>query len=169
MAGTNSLPASSAGGAPATSNGGPAAQATSITSAPAAQGPQQQQAALGQPPPAAALPDGSLESLESLDRPQLVSLARELHAAVGARDALLLQQAGAAARLQEQVAGLQEANEQLALRSQRINEQDWEEMRRECEQRLATAERKVRLRLEEFGFSGGVTCGRGVQWGRAHG
>ena len=41
------------------------------------------------------------------------------------------------------VAQLQSKNEELALRTARISEQDFEEVRSEFEQRLAAAERKV--------------------------
>lgn len=41
------------------------------------------------------------------------------------------------------IAQLQVKNEELALRTARISEQDFEEVRTEFEQRLATAERKV--------------------------
>jgi len=41
------------------------------------------------------------------------------------------------------VAQLQVKNEELALRTARISEQDFEEIRSEFEQRLAAAERKV--------------------------
>ena len=42
------------------------------------------------------------------------------------------------------VAQMQEKNEELALKSARISEQDLEEMRTEFETRLGTAERKVK-------------------------
>lgn len=45
------------------------------------------------------------------------------------------------------VAQFQEKNEELALKSAKISEQDWEEMRTEFEQRLAAAERKVCMQL----------------------
>ncbi|GAX82954.1 hypothetical protein CEUSTIGMA_g10381.t1 [Chlamydomonas eustigma] len=96
----------------------------------------------------AALQGASLEEFEdatltALPRVALEALAVQLQRSVMSEREQVLRDAEQMTALNQLVAKLQEKNEELALRSSRVSEQDLEEMRSEFEQRLAAADRKV--------------------------
>ncbi|GFH26866.1 TMF_TATA_bd domain-containing protein [Haematococcus lacustris] len=81
--------------------------------------------------------------ISSLDHEQLVGLVHRLHADMGVREAQLLRQAQQMSQNQQVMAQLQDKAEVAALKSAKVSEADLEDMRKECEQRLGAAERKV--------------------------
>ncbi|KAG1674585.1 hypothetical protein FOA52_001834 [Chlamydomonas sp. UWO 241] len=89
------------------------------------------------------LSDVDATTVVGLSRSALETLALQLAGSSAQSSAQLLRHATREAQLQGLVASLTERNEELALRSSKISEQDFEEVRSEFETRLGAAERKV--------------------------